>query len=118
MKCSPASLVADAIVARRCALRSAAAMRHARRIAPWSATAILLGVASPANAQAIQNTMDPLGAPWNAQRIFEPSALPELEHRDTRDNNNEPVPPEDTPVKGRQHQGYEPVGIRSGRGGR
>ena len=44
------------------------------------------------------------------KRIFEPSALPELEHRDTRDSNGEPVPPEDTPVKGRQHAGYEPVG--------
>lgn len=102
------------------AIRSILALRRLTRLAPrpavtiLPATAILLGIASPANAQAIQNTMDPLGSPWNAQRIFEPSALPELEHRDTRDNKNEPVAPEDTPVKSRQHAGYEPVGIRSG----
>lgn len=120
MKCSPASIDDDAIAMRSRAIRSVLALRRLTRLAPrpavaiLPATAILLGIASPANAQAIQNTMDPLGSPWNAQRIFEPSALPELEHRDTRDNKNEPVAPEDTPVKSRQHAGYEPVGIRSG----
>ncbi|QUS41092.1 hypothetical protein RPMA_21275 [Tardiphaga alba] len=89
-------------------------MRRVARVAPWSLAALLIGASSAVHAQAIQNTMDPLGSPWNAQRIFEPSALPELEHRDTRDSNNEPVAPEDTPVKNRQQPGYEPVGIRHG----
>ena len=114
MKCSPAWMEDDASGMRQPARRTVLAIRRLACFAPAPATAILLGLSSPANAQAIQNNMDPLGAPFNAQRIFEPSALPELDHRDTRDTNNEPVAPEDTPVKGRQHEGYEPVGIRSG----
>jgi hypothetical protein len=70
----------------------------------------MLGIASPANAQAIPTTSNELAPPWNAQRIFEPSALPELDDRDSK----EQVAPEDMPVKRRQQPGYEPVGIRQG----
>ncbi len=51
-----------------------------------------------------------MASPWNAQRIFEPSSLPEL----TDPDNREDIPPEDMPVKKRQQPGYEPVGIRAG----
>ena len=51
-----------------------------------------------------------MASPWNAQRIFEPSSLPELTDRDSR----EEIPPEDMPVRKRQQPGYEPVGIRAG----
>lgn len=70
----------------------------------------MLGLASPSNAQVIPSTTEQLAAPWNAQRIFEPSSLPDLNDPDTR----EEIPPEDMPVKKRQQPGYEPVGIRAG----
>jgi hypothetical protein len=84
--------------------------RHGLRIAPGTATAIAIGLASPAHAQAIQSTNEEIAPPWNAQRIFEPSSRPEL----TDPNVPEEVPPEDMPVKKRQQPGYEPVGIRAG----
>jgi hypothetical protein len=84
--------------------------RSGLKIAPAPAAAIVLGLASPANAQVIPSTNEELAAPWNVQRIFEPSSLPTLTDRDSR----EEVPPEDTPVKTRQQPGYEPVGIRDG----
>ncbi|MDR3483747.1 MAG: outer membrane beta-barrel protein [Bradyrhizobium sp.] len=80
------------------------------RIAPAPAAVIVLGLVSPANAQVIPTTTDQVAAPWNAQRIFEPSPLPNLTDPDSR----EEVPPEDTPVKTRQQPGYEPIGIRAG----
>jgi hypothetical protein len=76
----------------------------------WPATALVLGLASPTNAQVIPPTTELLTPPWNAQRVFEPSSLPDLTDRDTRDE----IPPEDMPVKRRQQPGYEPVGIRAG----
>jgi hypothetical protein len=84
--------------------------RRGLRIAPAPAAAIVIGLASPANAQMIPSTNEEVAPPWNAQRIFEPSSLPELTDPDSR----EEVPPEDTPVKTRQQPGYEPVGIRAG----
>jgi len=93
--------------------KSYAADRSGRRgllIASAPATAILLGLGSFANAQAIPWTTEEMASPWNAQKIFEPSSLPDL----TDPNNREEVPPEDMPVKTRQQPGYEPVGIRSG----
>ena len=93
--------------------KSPSANRLARRglmIAPAPAAAILLGLGTSANAQAIPWTNEEMAAPWNAQRIFEPSALPDL----TDPDNREEVPPEDMPVKQRQQPGYEPVGIRAG----
>lgn len=51
-----------------------------------------------------------MASPWNTQRIFEPSSLPEL----TDPDNREEIPPEDMPVRKRQQPGYEPVGIRAG----
>jgi hypothetical protein len=71
---------------------------------------ILLGLGSSANAQAIPWRIEEMASPWNAQRIFEPSSLPELADRDSR----EEIPPEDMPVRKRQQPGYEPVGIRAG----
>jgi hypothetical protein len=91
--------------------RSAALLRrHGLRIAPAPAAAIVIGLASPANAQVIPSTNEEVAPPWNAQRVFEPSSLPSL----TDPDNREEVPPEDTPVKNRQQPGYEPVGIRAG----
>lgn len=110
MKCTLASAISDAITEGSDRLRLTPVMRRVLRIAPWPATVILLGIASPADAQAIPATSDELAPPWNAQRIFEPAALPDLVDRDNR----EEVAPEDMPVKQRQQPGYEPVGIRQG----
>lgn len=77
---------------------------------PGPVAAILLGLGSSANAQAIPWGTGEFASPWNAQRIFEPSSPPELTDPDSR----EEVPPEDMPVKKRQQPGYEPVGIRAG----
>lgn len=80
------------------------------RVLPWPATVLMLGFASPAHAQAIPTTNSDLAPPWNAQRVFEPSALPTLDDHDSQ----EAQAPEDMPVKARQQPGYEPVGIRQG----
>ncbi len=100
MKCGFAFSRLDANGERRCGLK----------IAPAPAAAIVLGLVSPANAQVIPTTTEQVAAPWNAQRIFEPSPPPNLTDPDSR----EEVPPEDTPVKTRQQPGYEPIGIRAG----
>jgi hypothetical protein len=84
--------------------------RRALSLAPAPAAAIVLGLASPANAQVVPSTSEEVAAPWNAQRIFEPSSRPNLTDPDSR----EEVAPEDTPVKNRRQPGYEPVGIRAG----
>src|ERR1700722_4223690 len=84
--------------------------RRGLKIAPAPAAAIVLGLASPANAQVIPTTPEEVAPPWNAQRIFESSPQPNLTDPDSR----EEVAPEDTPVKDRQQPGYEPVGIRAG----
>jgi hypothetical protein len=101
----------DVTEERRGMSRSATSLRRrGLRIAPAPAAAIMLGLASPANAQVIPSTNEDVAPPWNAQRIFEPSPLPNLADPDSR----EEVPPEDTPVKDRQQPGYEPVNIRAG----
>src|SRR5215216_3314412 len=88
--------------------RSAERLDHcALLITPAPVIAILLGLGASANAQAIPWTKELLASPWNTQRIFEPSSSPDLTDPDSR----EEIPPEDTPVKTRQHPGYEPVGI-------
>jgi hypothetical protein len=74
------------------------------------AAAILLSLASPANAQVVPTTTDVTAPPWNAQRIFDPTPLPLLTDSDSR----EQMAPEDMPVKDRQHPGYEQIGIRDG----
>lgn len=74
------------------------------------ATALILGLAAPSNAQVIPSTTEQLSAPWNAQRVFEPSTLPDLTDSETRSE----IQPEDMPVRTRQQPGYEPVGIRAG----
>ena len=89
-------------------VNSLARLRSMLTPAP-AAAAIVLGLGSSASAQAIPWS-DEVSAPWNTQRIFEPSSLPKLDDPDTQ----EEVPPEDTPVKNRQQPGYEPVGIRYG----
>jgi hypothetical protein len=80
------------------------------KIAPAPAAAIVLGLVSPANAQVIPSASEEVAPPWNTQRIFEPSSLPNLPDPDSRQE----VLPEDTPVKNRQQPGYEPIGIRAG----
>ena len=111
MKSAFAFSWSDASRERRKISRSAASLRRCGlKIAPAPAAAIVLGLVSPANAQVIPSTAEEVAPPWNAQRIFEPSSMPNLTDPDSR----EEVPPEDTPVKNRQQPGYEPVGIRAG----
>jgi hypothetical protein len=111
MKCAFAFSWLDASEQRRGNSRPAKPLRRSvLRIAPAPAAAIVLGLASPANAQVIPPTTEEVAPPWNTQRIFEPSSRPDLTDPDSR----EEVPPEDTPVKTRQQPGYEPVGIRAG----
>jgi len=73
-------------------------------------TAALVGAATPALAQVVPLYGEVVSAPWNSQRVFERTPLPQLDDPQT----TEPPAPEDTPVRTRQHPGYEPVGIRSG----
>lgn len=73
-------------------------------------TGLLLICASPSNAQVIPSTNELLEPPWNAQRVFEPSPLPDL----TDKSEGKDIPIEDLPVIKRQQPGYEPVGIRYG----
>jgi hypothetical protein len=72
--------------------------------------AAFVGAASPVQAQVIPLWSEVVAAPWSAQRVFERTPLPQLDDPDTVERPE----PEDTPVKTRQHPGYEPVGIRSG----
>ena len=83
--------------------------RHGLKIASGPATMIVLGLTSPASAQAVPPISDPVAPPWNASRVFESTSLPDLTDPDSR----EEVAPEDMPVKTRQQPGYEPVGIRA-----
>ena len=76
---------------------------------PMTAAAFV-GAASPAQAQVVPLWSEVVAAPWNAQRVFERTPLPQLDDPETVERPE----PEDTPVKTRQHPGYEPVGIRSG----
>jgi hypothetical protein len=111
MKCAFAFSWSDTSEERRQVYRPGTSLRRCGlKIAPVPAAAIVLGLVSPANAQAIPSTNEEVAPPWNAQRIFEPSSVPNLPDSDSR----EEVPPEDTPVKNRQQPGYEPVGIRAG----
>ncbi|MBX9819100.1 outer membrane beta-barrel protein [Afipia birgiae] len=70
----------------------------------------MLGLAAPSYAQVIPSSTEQLSAPWNTQRVFEPSSLPDLTDSETRNE----IQPEDMPVNKRQQPGYEPVGIRAG----
>lgn len=99
----------NAFFAREEATRPAVSRCRGLRLAT-SSTAIAIGLASPSAAQVIPSTFQVVAAPWNAQKVFEPSVLPDLTPTDTRDE----VQPEDMPVKQRQQPGYEPVGIRYG----
>jgi hypothetical protein len=111
MKCASAFSRMDANEERRGTSRSAPSLRRrGLKIAPAPAAAIVLGLASPANAQVIPTTPEEVAPPWNAQRIFESSPQLNLTDPDSR----EEVAPEDTPVKDRQQPGYEPAGIRAG----
>jgi hypothetical protein len=111
MRCAGAFSWSNATEQRRATSRSATVLRRSGlRLAPAPAVVIVLGLASSANAQVIPSTNEDMAPPWNAQRIFEPSSLPDL----TDPNNREEIPPEDMPVKKRQQPGYEPVGIRAG----
>jgi hypothetical protein len=76
-----------------------------------TATSVLvIAFSFPAQAQVIPSTTEIIAAPWNAQKVFEPSGLLDLTPIDSRDE----IAPEDVPVKQRQQPGYEPVGIRYG----
>lgn len=105
----PDRLIADAGDGRQ--FRSAIARgRRGAGILPAPVAAILLGLGSSANAQAIPWTTGEFASPWNALRVFEPSSLPDR----TDPTSPEEIPPEDMPVKKRQQPGYEPIGIRAG----
>lgn len=81
-----------------------------RRLVSWSMVIVIIGLSSPSYAQVIPNNFEQTAPPWNAQRVFEPTPLPDLSDAD----GGEEVKPEDMPVKTRQQPGYEPVGIRAG----
>jgi hypothetical protein len=68
------------------------------------------GASSQAHAQVIPLFSELVSPPWNSQQVFERTPLPQLDDPAS----TEPPAPEDTPVRTRQHPGYEPVGIRSG----
>jgi hypothetical protein len=72
--------------------------------------AAVIGAPSPVGAQVIPLYSELVSPPWNSQRVFERTPLPQLDDP----TSTEPPAPEDTPVRTRQHPGYEPVGIRSG----
>jgi len=111
MNCAFAFSWLDASEQRRGISRSTTSLRRCGlKIAPVPAAAIVLGLVSPVNAQIVPSTNEEVAAPWNAQRIFEPSSMQNLTDADSR----EELPPEDMPVKNRQQPGYEPVGIRAG----
>src|SRR5882724_4178239 len=90
MKCAFAFSWLDTNDERRETSSTSPLRRCGFKIAPAPAAAIVLGLVSPANAQVIPSTTDEVAAPWNAQRIFEPSSLPKLTDPDSR----EQVPPE------------------------
>jgi len=85
---------------------------HTRLIFIWQSltVVIFIGLTSRADAQVIPLFSELLSSPWSAQRVFERTTLPQLDDPETVERPE----PEDTPVKTRQHPGYEPVGIRSG----
>jgi hypothetical protein len=62
------------------------------------------------SAQVLLPPTVPTAAPWNAFNVFEPTPFAQMWER----ANGEGLAPEDTPVKTRQHAGYEAVGIRAG----
>jgi hypothetical protein len=74
------------------------------------AVAVIVGASSPSYAQVIPLFSELVSPPWNSQRVFERTPLPQLDDPATAERPE----PEDTPVRTRQHPGYEPVGIRSG----
>lgn len=63
-----------------------------------------------AHAQFVIEQPQTIAPPWNAQKPFEPTPLPQLGDPDSRD----PVAPEDTPVKNRVHPEYQARGLRAG----
>ena len=72
-------------------------------VAYIGAAGLLLACSSRSDAQVIPSTKLLTEPPWNAQRVFEPSPLPELADRDSSDE----IPPEDMPVMKRQQPGYD-----------
>ena len=86
MECTSTFSWLDAIGKRDEKSRSVASLGWlGLKIAPGPAAAIVLGLGSPANAQAIPWTNEQIASPWNAQRIFEPSSRPELTDPDSRE---------------------------------
>ena len=66
--------------------------------------------AGAARAQVVWPLTPEMEAPWNAQRVFE--TVPFAPRWGV--SGLEEILPEDTPVKTRLHEGYEPVGVRAG----
>jgi len=71
---------------------------------------LLVAWLSPIAAQVVLPPMPPANPPWSALDVFDPLPFARQWERATGDG----TPPEDTPVKNRQHPGYEPVGGRLG----
>jgi hypothetical protein len=65
---------------------------------------------APSSAQVFDMRPKILVPPWNVQRPFEATVLPQLTDPDSRD----PVAPEDTPVRTRVHPDFQPREIRFG----
>lgn len=79
--------------------------------ATWCLAAVLLASMSlHARGQVVTPIGSPAAPPWNSLAVFEPVPFAQLWANDA----GEPLAPEDTPVKTRQHPGYESVGIRAG----
>lgn len=72
--------------------------------------AALAASSGDAAAQVVLPLVPPTLPPWNAQRVFEPLPFPYLWDTESRKDRA----PEDTPVRTRQHPGYESIGVRAG----
>jgi hypothetical protein len=79
-------------------------------LSPAVIAGLLTGGNSQSSAQVIDMRPSILAPPWNVQRPFSSSILPQLTDPASRD----PVAPEDTPVRTRVNPEYQPREIRFG----
>ena len=85
MKCAVAFTWSDATEERRGIRRSPTVLRRSS-LGTAPAVAIVLALASSTNAQVIPSTSEEMAPPWNAQRMFEPSSLPDLTDPNSRED--------------------------------
>lgn len=81
------------------------------RIAAWVLVAFVLLAPTSRVAAQVSTPITPLSSPpWSSLDVFEPVPFADLLSR----NPDDVAGPEDTPVKTREHPGYEQIGIRAG----